>query len=138
MNDVYNPRAHRDALDRLATETYERAYAERGAYEAYWARRSVYGYMYPGDNYSRVGVLRCDRPMGAPMSAGSLAEDMRYGGTFTIDHVESHFGDSMLQDTSGRWHELENVRVLEWMDPETLEQRKQDRILGRLEAAYGL
>lgn len=139
MKALYDPEAHKARIQAEADEAYKATYATQGAYEAYWARRRVYGYTYPGDNYSRLGVVRCDRPMLAPMTRGSLAEDLSYPDTrspFPIDRIESHFGDSMVWDTFGRAHEIENVRVIEYLSPADFEQRKQDQILARLEAAY--
>jgi hypothetical protein len=135
---MYDAEAHKAEIARKADEAYKTMYAKAGAEQAYWARRRVYGHTYPGINYSRLGALRCDRPMEAPLDSGATAEDMRYHVLFTIDHVESHFGDSMVQDTSGRWHEIEDVRVIDWYSKHEIAARKQDAILARLEAAYGL
>lgn len=59
-------------------------------------------------------------------------------GPFTVYKYGSSFGDDYLIDIAQQWHEPDHCRVVEYLSPEALEQRKQDRLLERLEAAYGL
>jgi hypothetical protein len=80
-------------------------------------------------------------PQPAPFTVGSRFVDSNYPpeARFTVYRYESNdFGEMYLFDLHNRWHEPEDCRVVEYLSPEALEQRKQDLILARLEQAYEL
>jgi hypothetical protein len=78
-------------------------------------------------------------PAPAPFTPGSKFVDSDHPGhKFTILRYGSSFGDDYLFDIAQQWHEPHHCRVVEYLSPEDLRQRKQDRILDRLMAAYNL
>jgi hypothetical protein len=79
-------------------------------------------------------------PAPAPFTPGSMFVDSDYPehAPFTVYKYGSSFGDDYLLDVAQQWHEPDHCRVVEYLSPEALAQRKQDLILKRLEAAYSL
>jgi hypothetical protein len=78
-------------------------------------------------------------PAPAPFTVGSKFVDLDHPGhKFTVLRYGSSFGDDYLLDAAQQWHEPHHCRVVDYLSPEALEQRKQDRALERLERAYDL
>lgn len=94
---------------------------------------------------SGFGFPHRNKPLGmypapAPFTVGSKFIDSTYPAEarFTVLERGSNFGEDWIRDLHQRIHDPRDCRVVEYLSPEAFEQRKQDRILGRLEAAYNL
>lgn len=79
-------------------------------------------------------------PAPAPFTLGSKFVDSDYPEhkPFTVYKYGSSFGDDYLLDIAQQYHDPRSCRVVEYLSPEALEQRRQDLVLRRLEEAYGL
>lgn len=80
-------------------------------------------------------------PQPAPFTVGSKISDTTCPpeARFTISRVEHNdFGEGYLFDMHNRYHDPYDCTVVDYLSPEALEQRKQDRVLARLEAALGI
>ncbi|WP_157480067.1 hypothetical protein [Leifsonia sp. Root227] len=79
-------------------------------------------------------------PAPAPFTPGSKFVDSDHPnhGPFTVFKYGSSFGDDYLIDIAQQWHEPDHCRVVAYLSPEALEQRKQDRVLERLMAVYSI
>lgn len=79
-------------------------------------------------------------PQPAPFTPGSKFVDTDYPDhkPFTVYKHGSSFGDDYLLDIAQQWHEPHHCRVVDYLSPEALKQRKQDRILDRLMRTYFL